>query len=171
MRVLYSNVMNRFKSLSIVLAICVVAACSDNDKSHTTVVTQIPAPPQQVLTVKNEPVLQSPHPLLPEPTADPKKPLILFHLEDGKSFRVGEDVPIQFTVLNAKLKADGGDFRVRYIVDDDDMKWLDSANSFWLAGWVPGPHTIRIELIGPDGWPYKNGNANIVTKRISITPN
>jgi hypothetical protein len=48
---------------------------------------------------------------------------------------------------------------------------LDNADSFWLAGWIPGKHTIRIELIGPNGWPYKNGNANIVTKEITITEN
>jgi len=85
-----------------------------------------------------------------------------------KHFRVDEEVPILFFVLNAKLKSDGGDFRVRYIVDDEEMKWLDSATPFWLSGWTPGKHTFRIELIGPDGWPYKNGKANIVTKEREI---
>jgi hypothetical protein len=81
---------------------------------------------------------------------------------------MGEEVPIDFSILNAKLKGDGGDYRMRYIVDDDDMKWVDKAEPFWLAGWIPGQHTIRMELIGPDGWPYKNGSANIVTKEISV---
>lgn len=160
--------MDKTKALSLAFIVALCAACSNDNKSHTTVVTQIPAPPQQVLKVVNKPVTPTPAPSVKEPTADPKRPLIVFHLEDGKSFRVGEEVPIEFTVSNAKLKADGGDFRVRYIVDDDDMQWLDSTESFWLAGWIPGKHTIRIELIGPDGWPYKNGNANIVTKEITI---
>ena len=163
--------MKKVKALLVAFAFCTFAACANDDASHTTVVTQIPPPPQQVLTVINKPVVPTPAPGLADPTADPHKPLIAFHLENGKSFRVGEDVPIEFTVSNARLKADGGEFRVRYIVDDDDMEWLDSADSFYLAGWIPGKHTIRIELIGPDGWPYKNGNANIVTKEISITPN
>jgi hypothetical protein len=160
-----------FQLLFTVVAIITLAACSKNSESHTTVITQIPPPPQQVLSVISKPVPPTPVPRTLDPTADPKKPLILFHLQDGKSFRVGEEVPIEFSVLNAKLKADGGEFRVRYIVDDDDMQWLDNADSFWLEGWIPGKHTIRIELIGPNGWPYKNGNANIVTKEITITEN
>jgi len=70
--------------------------------------------------------------------------------------------------MNAKLKAEGGEFRVRYIVDDDEMKWLDTAGSFWLAGWTPGKHTLRFELIGPDGWPYKNGDGAIITREIIV---
>ena len=163
--------MNKAKALLLALAVCTFAACSSDNTSHTTVVTQIPPPPQQLLKVVVKPVAPTPVPALTDPTADLKKPLLVFHLENGKSFRVGEEVPIEFTVSNAKLKADGGEFRVRYIVDDDDMQWLDCANSFWLAGWIPGKHTIRVELIGPDGWPYKNGNANIVTKEITVTSN
>lgn len=106
--------------------------------------------------------------MLVDPSADPQKPLLVFNLENGKTFRTGEEVPIDFSVLNAKLKAEGGEYRVRYIVDDDDMKWLDKVEPFWLAGWTMGKHTIRIELIGADGWPYKNGNANIVTKEITF---
>jgi hypothetical protein len=152
--------------LCTVVAIITFAGCSNN--SHTTVITPIPPPPQQVLSVVSKPVPRTPVPPALDTTADPRKPLILFHLQNGKSFRVGEEVPIEFSVLNAKLKADGGEFRVRYIVDDDEMQWLDRTEAFWLAGWIPGNHTIRIELIGPDGWPYKNGEANIVTKEITI---
>jgi hypothetical protein len=94
--------------------------------------------------------------------------LLIFDLENGSTFHVGVDVPIDFCVTNAKLKGDGGEFRVRYIVDDDEMKWLDTANPISLRGWIPGKHTIRMELIGPDGWPYKNGNANIVTREITV---
>ena len=166
---LYSRKMNKAKTCLMALVLCTGAACSKDNKSHTTVVTQVPPPPQQVVTVVNKPVPPTPVPSISDTTADLKKPLLVFHLENGKTFQVGEEVPIEFTILNAKLKGDGGEFRVRYIVDDDELKWLDTAEPFWLAGWLPGEHTIRVELIGPDGWPYKNGNSNIVTREISIT--
>jgi hypothetical protein len=98
------------------------------------------------------------------------KPLLIFNLANGSRFHLGEDVPISFQVQNAKLKGDGGEFRIRYIVDDDDMQWRDTTDRFWLRGWLLGKHTVRVELIGPNGWPYKNGNANIVTREITIEP-
>ena len=148
----------------------VITGCSNNDNSHTTATTFVSPPPVQVLTVVHKPVTPpGTTNQQPDPTAAPTKPLLIFHLENGKKFRVGEEVPIQFSVMNAKLKGEGGDFRVRYIADDDEMKWLDTAEPFWLSGWTPGKHTVRIELIGPDGWPYKNGNANIVTREIIVT--
>jgi hypothetical protein len=160
------------KMLLAVVVLVALSSCATNDQAHTTVVTRITAPPHQVVTVVSKlaptPSQTSSKPSAIASTADPHKPLLLFHLENGQTFRPRDEVPIVFSVLNAKLKAEGGDFRVRYIVDDDDMKWLESAEPFWLAGWIPGKHTIRIELIGPDGWPYKNGNANIVTKEIQV---
>jgi len=158
----------KYRLLLITFAGFAVASCSNNDNAHTTAITQIASPPHQILTVINKPAPISITPPLLDPTTDPKKPLLIFQLQNGTKFRVGEEVPIAFTVRNAKLKGDGGEFRVRYIVDDDDMKWLDTSDSFWLSGWIPGKHTVRIELIGPDGWPYKNGNANIVTREIEI---
>ncbi|HEV8366851.1 MAG TPA: hypothetical protein VGQ39_02775 [Pyrinomonadaceae bacterium] len=158
----------KYRLLLITLVGIAASSCSTNDNAHTTAITQIAPPPHQVLTVINKPAAISITPPPLDETADPKKPLLIFHLQNGTKFRVGEEVPIAFAVQNAKLKADGGEFRVRYIVDDDDMKWLDTSNSFWLSGWIPGKHTVRIELIGPDGWPYKNGNANIVTREIEI---
>jgi hypothetical protein len=95
---------------------------------------------------------------------------LIFNLENGSKFRTGEEVPLSFQVLNAKMKSEGGEFRIRYIVDDDDMKWRDSAAALRLTGWLPGNHTIRVELIGPDGWPYRNGQANVVTREIVIEP-
>ena len=99
---------------------------------------------------------------------DPKKPLLVFDLPRN-AFRVGEVVPINFAIRNAKLRGEGGDFRVRHIIDDDDAQWVDSPQPFGFSGWVPGKHTIRLELIGPDGWPYKNGNHNIITREITVT--
>ena len=156
--------------LFVILLLGVLSACSKSDHEHTTVLIPIPPPPRQLLTVVSVSPQGNAATATPEidPTADAKKPLLLFHLENGRTFRTGEAVTINFSVLNAKLKGEGGDFRVRYIVDDDEMKWLDTSQPLSLAGWIQGKHTIRIELIGPDGWPYKNGNANIVTREITV---
>jgi len=157
--------------------------CSSNENAHTTATTFVQPPPRQVLTVV-------PAPSTPEPErsasptrggsslatdeyigVDLQKPLLLFNLPNGKSFCSGDIVGIDFSVRNAKLRAEGGEFRVRYIVDDEDAKWVDNPQPFGLSGWVPGKHTIRLELIGPDGWPYRNGNHNIVTREISVEAN
>ena len=154
--------------LTITLGLVTLSACSNNEHAHTTVVTQIPPPLHQLLTEVSRSPSDSSRTQTVDPTADSKKPLLIFNLENGNTFRVGEDVPSVVSVMNAKLKGDGGEFRVRYIVDDDEMKWLDTAKPISLRGWIEGKHTIRMELIGPDGWPYKNGNANIVTKEITV---
>jgi hypothetical protein len=162
-----------WKPLSLLIIVLVgitLSSCTANDNAHTTATTYIAPPPRQVLTVVFKPVPPPAKQQLFDPTADMKKPLLVFRLENGNTFRVGDEVPIDFTVVNAKLKGDGGEFRERYIDDDDDMNWLDKPEPFWLSGWIPGKHTIRVELIGPDGWPYRNGKANIVTREIIVAP-
>jgi hypothetical protein len=154
---------------TIILGLLLISACSRGDEAHTTETRHISPPPHQKLIVVQKPTIPRDDGVPADPAADKTKPLLIFHLENGKKFRVGEEVPIEFSVMNAKLKGDGGDFRVRYIVDDEDMKWIDTTGqTLWLSGWTPGNHTIRVELIGADLWPYKNGNANIVTREIVI---
>ena len=146
-----------------VVALLVSSACSSNgDGSHTTATTFVSPPPRQVLKAEFRPAKQ----VSAQPNdLEPKEPLLIFNLPDGKTFREGEAVVIDFSLANAKLKGDGGDYRVRYIVDDDDMKWIERLEQVVLTGWIPGKHTIRLELIGPDGWPYRN---NIVTREITV---
>lgn len=156
------------KVLILCLALLALAGCSNNDNAHTTVTIPVAPPPTQNLTVANSPVPRSTATQTIDPSVDTNKPYLTFYLENKKVFRAGEAVPIDFSVTNAKLKGEGGEYRVRYIVDDEEMKWLDSPSAFWLSGWTPGNHTVRVELIGPDGWPFKNGNANIVTKEITV---
>ncbi len=122
-----------------------------------------------MLRVETRPSQQIPaKPDEPKKQVDQKKPLLIFNLPNGKTFREGEEVAIDFSLANAKLKGDGGDYRVRYIVDDEDMKWIDRWEQIVLTGWIPGKHTIRLELIGPDGWPYRNGDYNIVTRELTV---
>jgi hypothetical protein len=100
---------------------------------------------------------------------DPSKPLLTFALPNGLKVRTDAAVVIDFYLTNAKLKADGGEYRVRYIIDDDDPQWIDRWEPVWLSGWIEGKHTVRLELVGPDGWPFPNGGYNTVTREISVT--
>jgi hypothetical protein len=152
------------------IAVLLACACSgNNDNSHTTATTFVSPPPRQVLRAETRPATQiAAKPDDPKLQVDLDKPLLIFHLPNGKTFREGEEVVIDFSLANAKLKGDGGDFRVRYIVDDDEMKWIERWEQVVLTGWVPGKHTIRIELVGPDDWPYRNGDYNVVTREITV---
>lgn len=156
--------------LIITLIALVSVACSGNsDNAHTTATTYVPAPPRQVLRVETRPAKQvAAKPDDPKLKVDPAKPLLVFNLPNGKTFREGEPVVIDFSLANAKLKGDGGEFRVRYIVDDDEMQWIDAHEELVLTGWTAGKHTIRIELVGPDGWPYRNGDYNVVTRELTV---
>ena len=153
----------------ITLIALVSVACSVNENAHTTATTFVPPPPRQMLHVETRAASEVPaKPDDPKLKVDPAKPLLIFNLPDGKTFREGEAVVIDFSLANAKLKGDGGDYRVRYIVDDEEMQWIDAHEQMVLTGWTPGKHTIRIELVGPDGWPYRNGDYNVVTRELTV---
>ena len=156
--------------LIITLMALVSVACSGNtDNAHTTATTFVPPPPRQMLRVETRAAQHVPaKPDDPKLKVDPAKPLLIFNLPNGKTFRAGEEVVIDFSLANAKLKGDGGEYRVRYIVDDEEMQWIDSWEQIVLTGWTPGKHTIRIELVGPDGWPYRNGDYNVVTRELTV---
>lgn len=162
--------MREFSKAILVTCLVALAACSNNnDNAHTTATTVVAPPARQVLHAEARPAKQVPaKPDDPNLKGDPSRPLLIFNLPNGKTFRVGEEVVIDFSLANAKLKGDGGDYRVRYIVDGDEMHWIDRWEQIVLTGWVPGKHTLRLELIGPDGWPYRNGDYNIVTREFTV---
>lgn len=145
-------------------------ACSANsDNAHTTATTYVSPPPRQVLRVETRPATQvAAQPDDPKLKVDTTKPLLILNLPNAEKFREGEAVVIDFSLANAKLRRDGGEYRVRYIVDDDEMQWVDAHEQIVLTGWTPGKHTIRLELVGPDGWPYRNGDYNVVTRELTI---
>jgi hypothetical protein len=150
-----------------IVAFASLGCSGNNDNAHTTATTFVSPPPRQVLRAESRPAKQTPVKLDdPKLHGDPKKPLLIFNMPNGKTFREGEEVVIDFSLANVKLKGDGGEFRVRYIVDDEEMKWIDRWEQIALSGWTPGKHTIRLELIGSDGWPYRNGDYNVVTREI-----
>jgi len=163
--------MRSFPKVVLVMLLLVLASCStNNDNAHTTATTMVSPPPRQVLKVETRASEKRPaKPDDPKLKADTSRPLLIFNLPNGKTFREGEEVVIDFSLANAKLKGEGGDFRVRYIVDDGGLQWVDRWEQVVLTGWTPGNHTIRLELVGPDGWPYRNGDYNVTTRELTIT--
>ena len=100
---------------------------------------------------------------------NPRKPLLTYSRPKGEYKSDEADlIMIDFWLSNARLKGDGGEYRVRYIVDDDEFRYIDKWGPVWLSGWLPGKHTVRLELLGPDNWPVKNGDFNITTREITI---
>jgi hypothetical protein len=160
----------RLRSLLQACTLIFVAACSgSNDNSHTTATTFVSPPPHQILVVEVRPAKQLPADYARvNANVDHNKALLLFNIDNGKTLREGEEVVINFSLANAKLKGDGGEYRVRYIVDDEEMRWVDRWEDIVLKGWTPGKHSIRLELIGPDGWPHRNGDHNIITREINV---
>jgi hypothetical protein len=155
---------------TLAIIVLATAGCSgNNDNSQTTATTFVSPPPRQVLKAEFRPGKR-----IPAKPDDPKKrvnldePLLTLNLANGATFKTDSEVAIDFSLANAKLKGEGGEFRVRYIVDDDDLQWIDRWEQVVLTGWIPGEHRIRVELIGPDGWPYRNGDYNIETRQITI---
>ena len=162
--------MKRFKALLWILAL-LCAGCGSNDNEHTTATTFVSPPPRQVLQIETAPSEKLPaKPDDPKKRVDPNQPLMLFNFskEKGIFFLGDSPVGIDFSLANAQLKGDGGQFRVRYIIDDEEMRYIDRWEMLWVKGWTPGKHTIRLELIGPDGWPYRNGDYNIETREFEF---
>lgn len=100
---------------------------------------------------------------------DSTKPLLTYSRPKGEY--KGEDsdpIMIDFWLTGAKLKGDGGEYRVRYIVDDDEPKFIDKWEPIWLAGWINGKHSVRLELLDKDGKPVENGGYNTTSREITI---
>lgn len=153
--------MRTFVSVVFVAVLLVLNGCSsNNDNAHTTATTIVPPPVRQQLRVSTRPAVKAPG------QPDRQDPLLVFNLPNGKTFSEKDDVVIDFSLANANLKGDGGEYRVRYIVDDEEMQWIDRLEQAVLTGWTLGKHTIRLELVGPDGWPVKG---NVAVREFTIT--
>src|ERR1041385_8045240 len=115
-----NNVRKRL-ALMVLFAVVPAACASNNDNAHTTATTFVSPPPRQMLRVATRPSQQNyAQPAEAKKQEELKKPLLIFNLPNGKTFRQGDEVAIDFSLANAKLKGDGGEYRVRYIVDDED---------------------------------------------------
>jgi len=101
---------------------------------------------------------------------DAKKPLLTYSRPKGEY--KGDDadaIMIDFWLENAKLKNDGGDYRVRYTVDGGQPMFIDSWAPIWLKGWTDGKHTLKLELIDKDGNLVDNGGYNSTTREFTVT--
>jgi hypothetical protein len=67
------------------------------------------------------------------------------------------------------LKGEGGEYRVRYIIDDDDPRFIEKWEPIWLSGWLGGKHTVRLELLDKSDMPVDNGGYNTTTREITVT--
>ena len=102
--------------------------------------------------------------------ADPAKPLLTYSRPKGEYKGADADpIMIDFWLSNAKLKDDGGEYRVRYIVDNDAPRFIDKWDPIWLSGWTSGKHTVRFELLDKDGKPVDNGGYNTTSREITVT--
>ena len=101
---------------------------------------------------------------------DPKKPLLTYSRPKGE-YKGGDAdaVMIDFWLSNAKLVGDGGEYRVRYTVDNGDAKYIDKWGPIWLSGWTAGKHTIKLELVDQSGQTVDNGGYNATSREITIT--
>jgi hypothetical protein len=100
---------------------------------------------------------------------DSAKPLLTYSRPKGEYKDADADpIMIDFWLTGAKLKADGGEYRVRYIVDDGDAKFIDKWEPIWLSGWINGKHTVRLELLDKDGKPVENGGYNTTSREITV---
>jgi hypothetical protein len=75
---------------------------------------------------------------------------------------------IDFWLMNAQLKGDGGIYRVRYSIDGGAPQYIDKWMPIWLSGWTAGKHTIKLELVDEDGGLVDNGGYNSTTREITV---
>jgi hypothetical protein len=102
---------------------------------------------------------------------DAKKPLLTYSRPKGEYKGAdAEAIMIDFWLSNAKLQGDGGEYRVRYAVDNGEAKFLDKWEPIWLKGWGAGKHTVKLELVDKSGNPVANGDYNSTSRDITVTP-
>lgn len=102
-------------------------------------------------------------------SVDPKKPLLTYSRPKGEYKNADADaIMIDFWLTGGKLKDDGGEYRVRYTIDGD-AKYIDKWAPIWIAGWTPGKHTVKLELVNQNGETVDNGGYNATSREITIT--
>ena len=100
---------------------------------------------------------------------DPTKPLLTYSRPKGEYKGADADpIMIDFWLSNAKLQGDGGEYRARYIIDNDEPRFIDKWEPIWLSGWLSGKHTVRLGLVDKDGKPVDNGGYNTTSREITV---
>ena len=109
-----------------------------------------------------------------EPTArsgavDMSKPLLTYSRPKGEY--KGEDadaIMVDFWLTNAKLTGDGGQYKVRYTVDNNEPKFIEKWQPIWLKGFAAGTHKVKLELVDASGNLIENGGYNSTTREITV---
>jgi hypothetical protein len=101
---------------------------------------------------------------------DAARPLLTYSRPKGEYKGADADaIMIDFWLSNAKLTGDGGEYRVRYTIDNAQPQFIDTWQPIWLSGWKNGKHTVKLELVDKDGNSVDNGGYNSTTREITIT--
>lgn len=100
---------------------------------------------------------------------DPGKPLLTYSRPKGEYKGADADaIMIDFWLWGAKLKGDGGEYRVRYSVDGGEAKYIDKWAPIWLAGWTAGKHTVKLDLIDAEGGVDDLNKYNSTSREITV---
>ncbi len=100
---------------------------------------------------------------------DITKPLLTYSRPKGEYKGADANaVMIDFWLANAKLRDEGGEYRIRYSIDGGEAKFIDKWEPVWLAGWTSGKHNVKVELVDKDGNVVDNGGYNSTMREITI---
>jgi hypothetical protein len=100
---------------------------------------------------------------------DPEQPVLtLIHpLSEAKLTESGA-LLFDFSLLNARLKDRGGDYRVRYRIDGGTEQFCDASEGFWLRGIAPGVHKVTFDLLSRSGRVVPNGGINVIERTFTV---
>jgi len=100
---------------------------------------------------------------------DAAKPLLTYSRPKGEYKGADADaIMIDFWLSNAKLQGDGGEYRVRYSVDNGEPKYIEKWQPVWISGWNGGKHSVKVELVDRNGAVVDNGGYNSTTREITV---
>ncbi len=98
------------------------------------------------------------------------KPLLTYSRPKGAYKGVAaEAIMIDFWLTNAKLIGDGGEYKVRYTINNKEPKLLAKWAPIWLKGLEVGKNSVKLELIDKDGKLVENGGYNSTTRSIEVS--
>lgn len=101
---------------------------------------------------------------------DMTRPLLTYSRPKGEyKLETSDKIMVDFWLTNAKLKGDGGEYRVRIKIDAAEPIYLEKWEPVWLTGWVPGKVMLALELVDGNGNIIDNAGYNRTTRDITIT--
>lgn len=109
---------------------------------------------------------------MPSSTAgavDAAKPLLTYSRPKGEYKEADADpIMIDFWLSGGKLVGDGGEYRVRYSINDGEARYIEKWQPIWLSGWTAGKHKVKLELVDKSGNVVENGGYNSTTREITV---